>query len=215
MGHIDLAAPVSHIWFFKGVAEPHRLPAGHGAEGAREVLTSPRRSSRGSRTRRARATSRSSKGGSEGPRPYTAEREERVLELRESLGAPRGLSGDRQADRLGDDTCGRLARHQGREAARGSDKHVKEVRRPSRPTSPTPRPTSRTRPSPALVWRSSVDGAQADRARRDALRELKRRFLGPLCLATIPRRDGRESIRDLPAGRPRGRAHRLPTSPQR
>ena len=36
MGHIDLAAPVSHIWFFKGVPEPDRLPARHGSEGARE-----------------------------------------------------------------------------------------------------------------------------------------------------------------------------------
>ena len=36
MGHIDLAAPVSHIWFFKGVPEPDRLPDRHGSEGARE-----------------------------------------------------------------------------------------------------------------------------------------------------------------------------------
>ena len=36
MGHIDLAAPVSHIWFFKGVPCAHRLPARHGSQGARE-----------------------------------------------------------------------------------------------------------------------------------------------------------------------------------
>ena len=36
MGHIDLAAPVSHIWFFKGVPEPHRLPARHRPARARE-----------------------------------------------------------------------------------------------------------------------------------------------------------------------------------
>ena len=36
MGHIDLAAPVSHIWFFKGVPSPDRLPDRHGSEGARE-----------------------------------------------------------------------------------------------------------------------------------------------------------------------------------
>ena len=35
MAHIDLAAPVSHIWFFKGVP-PDRLPDRHGSEGARE-----------------------------------------------------------------------------------------------------------------------------------------------------------------------------------
>ena len=36
MGHIDLAAPVSHIWFFKGVPEPDRLPARHRPARARE-----------------------------------------------------------------------------------------------------------------------------------------------------------------------------------
>ena len=36
MGHIDLAAPVSHIWFFKGVPVAHRLPARHRSQGARE-----------------------------------------------------------------------------------------------------------------------------------------------------------------------------------
>ena len=45
MGHIDLAAPVSHIWFFKGVPEPDRLPARHGARrSSRRSSTSPRRS---------------------------------------------------------------------------------------------------------------------------------------------------------------------------
>ena len=29
LGHIELASPCSHVWFFKGPAEPHRLPAGH------------------------------------------------------------------------------------------------------------------------------------------------------------------------------------------
>ena len=36
MGHIELAAPVTHIWYFKGVPEPARLPARSGAEGPRE-----------------------------------------------------------------------------------------------------------------------------------------------------------------------------------
>ena len=36
MGHIELAAPVTHIWFFKGVPVPTGLPAGHRAEGPRE-----------------------------------------------------------------------------------------------------------------------------------------------------------------------------------
>ena len=29
MGHIELAAPVSHIWYFKGHPEPHGHAAGH------------------------------------------------------------------------------------------------------------------------------------------------------------------------------------------
>ena len=36
MGHIELAAPVTHIWYFKGVPEPARLPARPRAEGPRE-----------------------------------------------------------------------------------------------------------------------------------------------------------------------------------
>ena len=35
MGHIELASPVSHVWFFKGLAQPHRPPAGHVAARAR------------------------------------------------------------------------------------------------------------------------------------------------------------------------------------
>ena len=29
LGHIELASPCSHVWFFKGLPAPHRLPAGH------------------------------------------------------------------------------------------------------------------------------------------------------------------------------------------
>ena len=36
MGHIELAAPVTHIWYFKGVPEPPGLPARPGAQGPRE-----------------------------------------------------------------------------------------------------------------------------------------------------------------------------------
>ena len=36
MGHIELAAPVSHIWYFKGSPSPSGLPARHPAEGAGE-----------------------------------------------------------------------------------------------------------------------------------------------------------------------------------
>ena len=36
MGHIELAAPVTHIWYFKGVPSRLGLPARPGAEGSRE-----------------------------------------------------------------------------------------------------------------------------------------------------------------------------------
>ena len=59
MGHIELAAPVTHIWFFKGVPEPARLPARHVPQGAwRRSSTSPATSSPGSTTTAARRTSR-------------------------------------------------------------------------------------------------------------------------------------------------------------
>ncbi len=68
MGHVDLAAPVSHIWFFKGVPVAHRLPDRHGSQGAREgpVLRGldghlgRRRGARQGRARSSRAKSRRS-----------------------------------------------------------------------------------------------------------------------------------------------------------
>ena len=36
MGHIELAAPVTHIWYFKGVPSPAGLPARPGSQGPRE-----------------------------------------------------------------------------------------------------------------------------------------------------------------------------------
>ena len=36
MGHIELAAPVTHIWYFKGVPFTLGVPARPGAEGSRE-----------------------------------------------------------------------------------------------------------------------------------------------------------------------------------
>ena len=35
MGHIELAAPVAHIWFLKSLPSPHRPSARHDAEGSR------------------------------------------------------------------------------------------------------------------------------------------------------------------------------------
>ena len=35
MGHIELAAPVAHIWFLKSLPSPHRASARHDAQGSR------------------------------------------------------------------------------------------------------------------------------------------------------------------------------------
>ena len=102
MGHIDLAAPGQPHLVLQGRPEPHRLPARHGSRrSSRRSSTSPPRSSRGSTTRRARATPTSSRRRSAKVLDsYAAEREERVLELRESLARREALPRDRQADRL-------------------------------------------------------------------------------------------------------------------
>ena len=85
MGHIDLAAPVSHIWFFKGVPSRIGYLLDMAPEGARE----------GPLLRRLGRDL----GGRRGPRrdldslegevnkvldSYAAEKEERILELKES-----------------------------------------------------------------------------------------------------------------------------------
>ena len=42
MGHIELAAPVSHIWYFKGIPVPHGSAARHAARASsRRCCTSP------------------------------------------------------------------------------------------------------------------------------------------------------------------------------
>ena len=217
MGHIDLAAPVSHIWFFKGV--PSRI--GYLLDMAPKELEKVLYFAASIVTwvddeARTRDADKLEKEVAKVLDSYTAEREERVLELRESLGAPRGLPRDRQADRLlgrGPPVGGR-ARHQGREADRRGPRQARSrsCARPSRPTSPTPRPTSRTRPSACARcgscsrrWspsRSSTTRRCSASSRSASARSLRLRRL-------LPRRHGRRGDpRPAPAGRPRGRAHR-------
>ena len=121
MGHVDLAAPVSHIWFFKGVPSPHRLPARHGSEGAREGPLLRRVDHHLGRRRGARQGRQEARegdqqgprrlhGGARGARPGA----ERVAR------APRRVPEERQADRLQRrrPPLGRLARRQRQEAER-------------------------------------------------------------------------------------------------
>ncbi len=87
MGHIDLAAPVSHIWFFKGVPEPDRLPARHGSQGAGEgpVLRRFDRHVGRRRGPRSATPSRSRARSTRCSTPTRPRRRSAILELKESL----------------------------------------------------------------------------------------------------------------------------------
>ena len=152
MGHVDLAAPVSHIWFFKGV--PSRI--GYLLDMAPKELEKVLYFAASIVTwvdDEARERDLSTLGDEVNAvlDSYTAEREERVLELRESLerrvayledGQPgqastrTTTSGPRRSTSTSRSSPTRSARSCSRSCARRST-----------PTSPTPRPTSRTRPS--------------------------------------------------------------------
>src|SRR6187455_1581848 len=86
MGHIDLAAPVSHIWFFKGV--PSRI--GYLLDMAPKELEKVLYFAASIVTwvdgeARAKDVGKLAGKVNESLQSYEAEREERVLELRESL----------------------------------------------------------------------------------------------------------------------------------
>ena len=109
MGHVDLAAPVSHIWFFKGV--PSRI--GYLLDMAPKELEKVLYFAASIVTwvddeARAKDLDTLEKEVNKVLDSYAAEKEERVLELRESLDAPREVPADRQADRTSPTrtTCG-------------------------------------------------------------------------------------------------------------
>ena len=150
MGHIDLAAPVSHIWFFKGVPEPDRLPARHGAQGAGEgpLLRGFDRDlgrRRGPGAGRGLARARSPEGarllrGREGGARPRAEgiarsgaRSTSRPAVSDATSPTRIISGPSRSRSTSPSSSTRSARSCSRTSARAS-----------RPTSTTPRPTSRT-----------------------------------------------------------------------
>ena len=93
MGHIDLAAPVSHIWFFKGVPTPHRLPARHGSQGAREGPVLRRVDRDVGRRRGARARPRRPRGqGQRGARLLRRRARGARARAQGAAGAPRGAT---------------------------------------------------------------------------------------------------------------------------
>ena len=121
MGHIDLAAPVSHIWFFKGV--PSRI--GYLLDMAPKELEKVLYFAASMITwvdDEARERDLESLGGqvNEVLDAYAAEKEERLLELRESLERRDDYLQDRLPDRLlrRRPPVGRGARHRRQEAQR-------------------------------------------------------------------------------------------------
>ena len=122
MGHIDLAAPVSHIWFFKGVPSAHRLPARHGSQGAREGpvlrgLDDHLGRRRGARRATSRAcAARSTRCSTR----YAAEKEPAPARAARVARAPRGVPAHGLPGRVlrRGPPVGRAPRHQRQEARR-------------------------------------------------------------------------------------------------
>ena len=153
MGHIDLAAPVSHIWFFKGV--PSRI--GYLLDMAPKELEKVLYFAASMVTwvdDEARAKDVDSLEGEVNKvlDSYAAEKEERILELKESLTR-------REEFLQSGKTEPRLLRRRppvGRDRStstspssptRSARRCSRTSARACRPTSTTPRPTSRTPPS--------------------------------------------------------------------
>ena len=152
MGHVDLAAPVSHIWFFKGV--PSRIGylldmAPKELEKvlyfAASIVTWVDDDAREKDVKKLEKEVNKVLDSYAARRRRSASRSSRVARA-----APRA-PGVRQADRLlrRGPPVGRLARRQRQEALRRGAREADQgaARRPSRPTTTTPRPTSRTPPS--------------------------------------------------------------------
>ena len=150
MGHVDLAAPVSHIWFFKGVPSPDRLPARHRSQGAREGPLLRRLDRHLGRRGGPAKDLQAREGSQEGRGRLRGREEERIQELNESLERRlEYLDTGRQTkfcdeDHLWADALDINVKSSPTTSARSSRRT--SARRSTR-TSPTPRPTSRTRRS--------------------------------------------------------------------
>ncbi len=216
MGHVDLAAPVSHIWFFKGV--PSRI--GYLLDMAPKELEKVLYFAASIVTwvddeARAKDLDTLEKEVNKVLDGYAAEREERVLELRESLARrEKYLQSGKQTnfndeDHLWADSLDiNLAKLSDEER----EKQVKELTQDLRGRHRRHRSLhrGRGRADAQRVGALQDDGAQADRARRDDLPRAQGALRLLLRLRRIlPRRHGRGGDpRPAPAGRPRGRTSR-------
>ena len=152
MGHVDLAAPVSHIWFFKGV--PSRI--GYLIDMAPKELEKVLYFAASMVTwvddeAREKDLPKLEKEVQKVIDSYEAEKEEPGPRAAGVARAPARVPQDRQAGQLlgRGPPVGGLARHQHQEALGRGPREAREGAhaRRSSPTSPTPRPTSRTQPS--------------------------------------------------------------------
>ena len=157
MGHIDLAAPVSHIWFFKGV--PSRI--GYLIDMAPKELEKVLYFAASIVTwideeARTKDLTKLEKEVKKVLDAYTAEREQRVQQLNEQKERRVAwLEGSGDESKF-DDEDHLWAEGVGVKPAKLDDaertKLVKEAKKASTPRSPTRRPTSMTRSS---AWRRS------------------------------------------------------------
>ena len=99
MGHIDLATPVSHIWFLRGIPSRIGLMLGLSAAKWRKSSTSPATSSRRSTKQRARTTSQGSRTGIHDQRQSRGEcrREDRALKNNSTTKAKKEIESIRRA----------------------------------------------------------------------------------------------------------------------
>ena len=218
MGHIDLAAPVEPHLVLQGRSEPHRLPARHGAQGAREGPLLRRVDRHVGRRRGARQGPRLARGrGQQGARLLRGREGGADARAQGVARAPRGVPRERQADRdfsRRRPPVGRDARRQRRQALRRGAREAAQgrcARAFEADIDDTEAYIEDAAERMRQVWELFKDDeAEGRRQRRDALP----RAQGPLRLAVrlrrvLPRRHGRRGgARPARAGRPRRRGRR-------
>ena len=216
MGHVDLAAPVSHIWFFKGV--PSRI--GYLLDMAPKELEKVLYFAASIVTwvddeARAKDVDTLEKEVAKVLDSYAAEREARILELRESLQRREAYlesgkqSGFNDEDHLWADSLDV-------NIAKLSDEEREKLSKELRKTFEADIADTEAYIEDAAerdasrVGALQDDGAQADRARRDDLPGAQGALRVPLRLRRVlPRRHGRGGDpRPAPAGRSAGRKAR-------
>ena len=216
MGHVDLAAPVSHIWFFKGVPSRIGYLLDMAPEGTREGPLLRRLDRHVGRRRGAREGHRLAReGGQQGPRRLRRRARGARARAARVAGAPREVPADGKQTNFNDEDhlwADSLDVNLAKLSDEEREKQVKELTQGLRGRHRRHRSLhrGRGRADAQRLGALQDDGAQADRARRDDLP----RAQGALRLAlrlrrVLPRRHGRGGDpRPAPAGRPGGRKGR-------